>query len=112
MDIAACYGYKDMDISNSGQAKQTLDQEYEAYVTAQLSDKNTDILKFWEVGGHFNSAQMLLTRCCRSTVHPFPLSSQLQWTTSQSSHPLFLANVSFHQVLKRTQSGGIASAPS
>jgi hypothetical protein len=52
MSLAAQYGIdNDMDFGNSGQdEQQTIDQEYQAYVTASCSPKGTDILKFWEVG--------------------------------------------------------------
>jgi len=57
MSLAAQYGLlDDMDIGDLGQSKQTIDQEYQAYVTAPCSPKNTDPLKFWEVGGDTNGA--------------------------------------------------------
>jgi hypothetical protein len=30
--------------------EQTLEQEYQSYITAALSKQGTDMLKFWEVG--------------------------------------------------------------
>ena len=48
------FGLEDMGISNLGQNEQTVNQEYQAYVTAQLSE--TDILRFWEVGGYLSGA--------------------------------------------------------
>lgn len=49
--IADEYGIDDMDIGESGGSDQTLEQEYQAYITAPLSSKTVNILKFWEVGG-------------------------------------------------------------
>jgi hypothetical protein len=49
MTLGAQYGIADeMDITvNSGQ--QTIEQEYQAYITAVTSPKTTNILGFWEV---------------------------------------------------------------
>jgi hypothetical protein len=33
--------------------EQTIEQEYQAYITAPLSSKTVDILRFWEVGNFF-----------------------------------------------------------
>jgi hypothetical protein len=61
MSLAKQYGlHDDMDIGDSGGHEQTIEQEYQAYVTAQLSPKNVDILKFWEVSGDINVASILL----------------------------------------------------
>jgi hypothetical protein len=61
MSLAKQYGlHDDMDIGDSGGHEQTIEQEYQAYVTAQLSPKNVDILKFWEVSGDINDASILL----------------------------------------------------
>jgi hypothetical protein len=49
--IADKYGIDDMDIGESGESEQTIEQEYQAYITALLSSKTVNILKFWEVGG-------------------------------------------------------------
>ena len=56
MNLAAQLGVEDEDmvIGDSSQGEQTVEQEYQAYVTAQPS--KSDILKFWEVGGRFNGA--------------------------------------------------------
>jgi hypothetical protein len=54
MDLAAQYGLSSMMPSKSHQGDQTVDQEYQAYVTAQLADSN--ILQYWQVSGHFNGA--------------------------------------------------------
>ena len=54
MNIAAQLGLddEDMEIGDSSQGEQTVEQEYQAYVTAQPS--KSDILKFWEVSSDFN----------------------------------------------------------
>lgn len=49
LEIAAYYGLNDMEIGESEQTEQTVDEEFQAYVTASLSPKNVEILKFWEV---------------------------------------------------------------
>lgn len=47
MSLAEKYGLHDMDV-NSGVDEQTIEQEYQAYITSPLSPKTTDIVKFWE----------------------------------------------------------------
>jgi hypothetical protein len=51
MTLAQQYGLSDdMEIGNSGSSCQaTIEQEYQAYITAPLSPKTMNILKFWEV---------------------------------------------------------------
>ena len=51
MSLAAKYGIRDeMDIgSSSSTSDQTIEQEYQSYITAALSPKTIDIIKFWEV---------------------------------------------------------------
>jgi hypothetical protein len=57
MALAAQYGLNDdMNIGDSSENEQTVEQEYQAYITAQCSLKSIDILKFWEVGCDTNSA--------------------------------------------------------
>jgi len=57
MSLAAQYGLLDnMDIGDLGQSEQTNNQEYQAYVMAPCLLKNTDPLKFWEVGSDTNGA--------------------------------------------------------
>ena len=53
MEIAAHFGLSDMEIGESPGAKQkqTIDQEYQAYITAPLENNTVNILKFWEVRG-------------------------------------------------------------
>ncbi|KAF8808088.1 hypothetical protein BYT27DRAFT_7099707, partial [Phlegmacium glaucopus] len=50
MSLAEKYGLidDDMDIGNSRENKKTVEQEYQAYITASLSQKTMDIVKFWE----------------------------------------------------------------
>ena len=49
MSLAEQYGLEDMDDGNPDENTQTVEQEYQAYVTALPSPKSVDILKFWEV---------------------------------------------------------------
>jgi hypothetical protein len=50
MSLAEQYGMGDeMEIGSSGTDEQTIEQEYDSYVTAALSAKTVDILKFWDV---------------------------------------------------------------
>lgn len=51
MSLAEQYGLSDdMAIGDSGSSCQaTIEQEYQAYITAPLSPQSMDILKFWEV---------------------------------------------------------------
>jgi hypothetical protein len=54
MSLAHQYGIADeMEFGESGETVQSIEQEYQAYITAPLL-KNVDILKFWEVGGNIN----------------------------------------------------------
>jgi hypothetical protein len=51
MSLADQYGIADeMEIGESSAITQTIEQEYQAYITAALSLKSINILKFWEVG--------------------------------------------------------------
>ena len=50
MSLAAQYGLEDMTIGASDTQERSIEQEYQAYITASLSPTNIDILKFWEVG--------------------------------------------------------------
>jgi hypothetical protein len=66
MSLAAQYGLDDdMDIGDSSANMQTIEQEYQAYITASLSPKTVDILKFWEVDDLSTHSSNLLTECCR-----------------------------------------------
>lgn len=53
MDLAAQYGLgDDMTISNPGDNRQqTIQEEYQAYVTALCLPRDVSPLRFWEVGG-------------------------------------------------------------
>lgn len=52
MSLAAQYGLEDdMTIGRSGGQEQTVEQEYQAYITAPLSPVDMPILKFWEASG-------------------------------------------------------------
>lgn len=50
-DLAKQYGLEDlMDFSDgTAQPDQSIEDEFNAYITAPLSPKGTDVLKFWEV---------------------------------------------------------------
>ena len=53
MSLAEQYGIaEDMEIGESSELMQTIEQELQAYITAVLSPKNVNILKFWEVGSN------------------------------------------------------------
>jgi hypothetical protein len=57
MTLAHQYGIADeMEIGESSETTQSIEQEYQAYITSPLSPKNVDILKFWEVCGTINGA--------------------------------------------------------
>jgi hypothetical protein len=50
MPLAAQYGLSDMEFESSEDVQgQTMEQEYQSYVTAAPSKAGTDMLKFWEV---------------------------------------------------------------
>jgi DNA-directed RNA polymerase specialized sigma24 family protein len=111
MSLAEQYGLgSDMDVGDSGANEQTIEQEYQAYITVPLSPKNINILKFWEVHSYVNDISILLMGHRRLTGHPSPLFLRWRWTTCQSKQLLSLANGSFRQALKQIPSGGIASA--
>ena len=73
--IAADYGIDDMDIGESGGDEQTVEQEYQAYITAPLSLKTVSILKFWEVRDFVNDILVLL----------------MTWQVNQASFPTLFA---------------------
>ena len=53
MSLAEQYGIaEDMEIGESSELMQTIEQELQAYITATLSLKIVNILKFWEVGSN------------------------------------------------------------
>lgn len=47
--LAAKYGLTEMEIQMPSQGSQTIDHEFNAYVTSNRSPKGTDPLAFWEV---------------------------------------------------------------
>jgi hypothetical protein len=48
--LADKYGMSDMRITDpSSLQMQTIEQEFQAYITAQLSVEGTNMIKFWEV---------------------------------------------------------------
>jgi hypothetical protein len=51
MTLAAQYGIEDeMDVGDNVN-NQTVEQEYQSYITAPHSPNNVNIVKFWEVSG-------------------------------------------------------------
>ena len=51
MSLVEQYGLDDLTIGEPGGQEQTIDQEYQGYITAPLTLKSVSALKFWEVGG-------------------------------------------------------------
>ena len=51
MSLAEQYGLDGLTIGEPGGQEQTIDQEYQGYITAPLTLKSVSTLKFWEVGG-------------------------------------------------------------
>ena len=54
MTLNAQYGLTDDDMAIGGTtttSQQTVEQEFQAYITAPLSPNNINILKFWEASG-------------------------------------------------------------
>jgi len=106
MELAAQYGLDDMVIGNpDDNPQQTVEDEYNAYMTAPLSSMKVTSLKFWEVRGDINGVT-LLTRYGRLIGQRFQHCLRWQWTIFPSKHHLFLANGSSPQVPKQTPSGG------
>ena len=65
MHLVQKYSLADMQLGSSrDQDAQTLEQEYQSYITAPLSPEGTDSLRFWEVcnppfsGYYFTDIQM------------------------------------------------------
>ena len=55
MSLAEQYGLDDMEFGASEDVEtQTVEQEYQAYITASISVLGTDMLKFSEVGKPYN----------------------------------------------------------
>lgn len=61
--LAAVYGLDDddIDIGNPGVNEQTVEQEYQAYITAPLSPNMTNIIKFWEASKRSTIVLLILT---------------------------------------------------
>jgi hypothetical protein len=57
MELAKAYGTPEMDIGDFVQEEQSVNEEYHAYVTAHVSSKGTDILRFWEAGVAFTMGE-------------------------------------------------------
>jgi len=51
MSLAEQYGLDGLTIGEPGGQEQTIDQEYQGYITMPLTLKSVSALKFWEVGG-------------------------------------------------------------
>ena len=87
---------------------QTIEQEYQSYVTGILSKLGTDMIKFWDV-----RTLILLCACAKSLLmkirwigrlakqHILPY-SLYQWTTSLSRHHQCPVNMCFCQLAKQT----------
>jgi hypothetical protein len=57
MTLAAQYGLDDdMTIGNPGKYQQSVEEEYQAYITAPTLSGKVDPLKFWEVRGDVTGA--------------------------------------------------------
>lgn len=109
MGIAARYGFDDMEIGEPGGNEQTIEQEYQAYITAPLSSKTVNILKFWEAREFINGISVLLMGHRRLTERPFLLFLRWRWTICLSKRLPSLVNAFFRRVLKQIPSEGIAS---
>jgi hypothetical protein len=98
MQLAAEYGLDDDDmiIGNPGNnlQQQTVDEEYQAYVTAPCSSNDVTSLKFWEVSGHINDVNLLIRRG-RSTRRCFQRYSRWRWIISPSKPHQFRVSVCF-----------------
>jgi len=52
MSLAEKYGMADMQIGETSDVEQqTVEQEFQSYITAALSSSATNLVKFWEVCG-------------------------------------------------------------
>jgi len=58
--LAEQYGLTDMQFGAlEDTVGQTLEQEYQSYITAPLSKQGTDMIKFWEVGNNLFIASLI-----------------------------------------------------
>lgn len=103
------YGLTDMyDDPLSGLVGQSVDEEYSAYITAPISPKGTDLIKFWEASLYvlFHFYYLCSFRCQSIYLpHSFPL----LWTIFPFRHLQCPVRESSHQVLKLTLPEGIES---
>lgn len=112
MSLAARYDCKDMRVGKSRGKGQTIEQEYQSYITAPLSEDTVHILNFWEASDFVNGISILLTGHRRLTKQLSPLFSRWRWTICQSKHLPSLVNVSFPRALRRIPRKGTELAPS
>lgn len=98
---------------NPHEDPKSVKEEYSLYI-AQVSPKDTDILKFWEVRRTWrtgDACEKLLTGLPRSTGAPSPYSPRLRWTTSPSRRRPSRVNGFSRPAPNPTLSDEIASAP-
>jgi hypothetical protein len=58
--LAEQYGLTDMQFgAPEDTVGQTLEKEYQSYITAPLSKQGTDMIKFWEVGNNLFIASLI-----------------------------------------------------
>jgi hypothetical protein len=94
------------------QDDQTIDKEYNAYMTAPLLPPGTDVIKFWEASCTFfllhrwTNTNIILPS---STEQDCQHCSQLPLTTCPSRHQLCPVSKFVYQVRRPTQSAKIAS---
>lgn len=89
-DLDIQYGLADMyDDSSTALTIQTVEEEYSAYVTAPISPKGTDLVKFWEVSGHIILLLHLLiflldvgTHISHPVCHGYGLSAYTSFSSS------------------------------
>lgn len=110
--LADMYGLdNDMKVGSGGRLGQSVDQEYNEYVSAVLSAPSVDILKFWEACTFFFSLIVSLLMqfyyYFRSATLPFQRCMLWRWTTFRFKLQLFLAREYSRPVLKPTQGGVI-----
>jgi hypothetical protein len=90
MTLASKYGLTDddMDIGNPGANEQTVEQEYQAYITSPVSPKTVDIIKFWEASNR--SGLLVVTNTdglfqMSSTVFPTLFAMAMDYLPIQAS---------------------------
>lgn len=115
-DLAEQYGVEDLMnfTDNSTPLEQSIDEEFAAYVTAPLSPKKTDILKFWEVSisnYDFNLCPWV-DDVHSSTKQGSQHCMQSHLTICQSKPQQCLASACFHQVQRQIRGDETASIQS